>query len=121
MLLLSYFVEIYAELPFRFPLLGKLLPPLRGDVRHLGPGLFSITTHLVASNAEVSKAVSEGGLGYQGVLTTLEGMVLEVLEWNREHEDEGEGKGKIRKMYTTSVSLAEKIQKLAAVGHQVTN
>ncbi|KAJ2996091.1 hypothetical protein NUW58_g1086 [Xylaria curta] len=122
MLLLSHIVEIYSGLPFLpFPLsiLGKLLPPLQGDVRHLGPGLFSITTHLIASNADVSKPLSEGGLGYKGVMTTLEGIVLEVLEWNREHEHLGDGEGKIRKAYTTSVSLAEKIQKLGAVGHQV--
>lgn len=107
---------MYSELGFRLP---KILPPLRGDVRHLKPGLFSITTHLVASNEEIGRPVSEGGLGYKGVLTTLEGMVNEVLEWNREHEGE-EGKGRTRrKMYTTSVSLAEEIQKLVAVGRQV--
>ncbi|KAI0534210.1 hypothetical protein GGR58DRAFT_483670 [Xylaria digitata] len=122
MLLISHIIEFYSELPFLpfpFSILGKLLPPLQGDVRHLKPGLFSITTHLIASNSEVSKPVTEGGLGYQGVLTTLEGMVLEVLEWNREHENLGEGEGKIRKAYTTSVSLAETIQKLGSVGHQV--
>ncbi|KAI0099785.1 hypothetical protein GGR51DRAFT_535080 [Nemania sp. FL0031] len=122
MLIISHIVELYSELPFLpfpFSIFGKLLPPLQGDVRHLKPGLFSITTHLIASNSEVSKPASEGGLGYQGVMTTLEGMVLEVLEWNREHEHLGEGEGKSRKAYTTSVSLAEKIQKLGAVGHQV--
>ncbi|KAI1819924.1 NAD(P)-binding protein [Xylaria intraflava] len=122
MLLLSHVIELYSELPFLpfpFSFLGRLLPPLRGDVQHLKPGLFSITTHLVASNAEASKPASEGGLAYQGVLTTLEGMVLEVLEWNREHEQLGEVEGKIRKAYTTSISLAEKIRKLGVVGHQV--
>ncbi|KAI0468180.1 hypothetical protein F4859DRAFT_216967 [Xylaria cf. heliscus] len=122
MLIVSHIIELYSELrylPFPFSILGKLLPPLQGDVQHLKPGLFSITTHLIASNSEVSKPVSEGGLGYQGVLTTLEGMVLEILEWNREHEQLGEGEGKTRKAYTTSVSLAGKIQKLGAIGHQV--
>ncbi|KAI1273569.1 hypothetical protein F5Y07DRAFT_376367 [Xylaria sp. FL0933] len=123
MLLISHMVEFYSELPFLpypFSILGKLLPPLRGDIRHLKPGLFSITTHLIASNSDASKPVSEGGLGYQGVLTTLEGMVLEILEWNREHEDLDVGKGKkTRKAYTTSVSLAETIRELGTVGHQV--
>ncbi|KAI1121854.1 hypothetical protein F5Y10DRAFT_255455 [Nemania abortiva] len=124
MLIISHIIELYSELPFLpfpFSILGKLFPPLQGDVRHLKPGLFSITTHLVASNSEISKPVGEGGLEYQGVLTTLEGMVLEVLEWNREHEHLGEGEGdeRKRKAYTTSISLAEKIQKLGAVGHQV--
>ncbi|KAI1171613.1 NAD(P)-binding protein [Nemania sp. FL0916] len=122
MLLISHAVEIYAELPYSLGAwLSKLLPPLQGDVQHLKPGLFSITTHLVASNAEAGKPVAEGGLGYEGVLTTLEGMVLEVLEWNREHEHLGDGDGSMRKRkaYTTSVSLAQKLQKLGAVGHQV--
>ncbi|KAI1305062.1 hypothetical protein F5Y03DRAFT_356404 [Xylaria venustula] len=123
MLLVSHMVELYSELPFLpfpFSALGKLLPPLQGDVRHLKPGLFSITTHLIASNSEVSKPVSEGGLGYQGVLTTLEGMVLEILEWNREHEVRNGGEGdKTRKAYTTSISLAETIRELGTVGHQV--
>ncbi|KAI0458806.1 hypothetical protein F5B21DRAFT_457836 [Xylaria acuta] len=122
MLLMSHIIELYSELPFLpfpFSILGKLLPPLQGDVQHLKPGLFSITTHLIASNLEVNKPVSEGGLGYEGVLTTLDGMVLEILEWNREHEHLGEAEGKTRKAYTTSVSLAEKIRKLGAVGHQV--
>ncbi|KAI1424176.1 hypothetical protein F5Y12DRAFT_753496 [Xylaria sp. FL1777] len=120
MLVISHIVERYSDLPyspFPFSLLGKLLPPLQGDVRHLKPGLFSITTHLIGSNSEISKPVSEGGLGYQGLLTTLEGMVLEVLEWNREHEL-GEGEGKAKK-YTTSISLAETIRELGTVGHQV--
>ncbi|KAI0517882.1 hypothetical protein F5B22DRAFT_602841 [Xylaria bambusicola] len=123
MLVLSHMVEFYMDLPFLpfpFSVLGKLLPPLQGDVRHLKPGLFSICTHLIASNSDVSKPLAEGGLGYEGVMTTLEGMVLEVLEWNREHDHLGEGeRKKTRKAYTTSVSLAETIRKLGTVGPQV--
>ncbi|KAI0411601.1 hypothetical protein F5X98DRAFT_357008 [Xylaria grammica] len=122
LLLISHFVEFYSDLPYQpfpFSILGKLLPSLKGDVRHLKPGIFSITTHLIGSNSESSKPVAEGGLGYQGVMTTLEGMVLEVLEWNREHENFGEGKGKTKKAYTTSISLAETIKQLGTVGHQV--
>ena len=109
-LLLSHAVEMYADLPHRLPFLGKVLPELSGDIRHLKPGIFSITTHLIASDAEARKPVSEGGLGYAGLLTTLEGMALEVLEWNEEHLA-GAG-AKTRKTYTTSVSLADKIRRL---------
>ncbi|KAI0179715.1 NAD(P)-binding protein [Hypoxylon sp. FL1284] len=111
-LLLAHAVEAYAELPHRHPFLRRVLPELAGDIRHLKPGIFSICTHLVASNEEAAKPPSQGGLGYEGVLTTLEGMVLEVLEWNREHADDVA----TRKAYTTSISLAEQIQKLWAVG-----
>ncbi|RYP21875.1 hypothetical protein DL765_001951 [Monosporascus sp. GIB2] len=109
-LLLSHAVEWYSELPYKYPLLKRALPELKGDIRHLKPGIFSITTHLIASDAEARKPVSEGGLGYSGVLTTLEGMTLEVLEWNEEHTDDV----MTRKAYTTSVTLADQIKNLAA-------
>ncbi|KAI1817668.1 NAD(P)-binding protein [Poronia punctata] len=124
MLIMSHIVEFYGELaylPFPFSILGKVLPSLRGDLQHLKPGIFSITTHLVGSNAEVSKPVSEGGLGYQGLVATLDGMVFQILEWNRERQGYGEGKAKVKKTYTTSISLAEQIWKLASVGQQVTS
>ncbi|KAI2469043.1 NAD(P)-binding protein [Annulohypoxylon bovei var. microspora] len=111
-LLLAHAIEIYGDLPYRYPFLRKVLPELKGDIRHLKPGIMSICTHLVASNNEVEKPVSQGGLGYSGVLTTLEGMTSEILEWNREHVNDV----KTRKAYTTSISLAEQIQKLWDVG-----
>lgn len=111
-LLLTHVIEFYAELFYKYPFLRRVLPELKGDIRHLKPGIFSICSHLVASNDEIGKPVSQGGLGYSGVLTTLEGMVLEVLEWNTEHADDVI----TRKAYTTSISLAEQIQKLWAVG-----
>ncbi|KAH9991507.1 NAD(P)-binding protein [Xylariaceae sp. FL0662B] len=111
MLLLAYAVEMYSDLPCKYPFLRKFLPELGGDIRLVKPGLFSICTHLVGSDAEARKPVSEGGLGYSGVLTTLEGMALEVLEWNREHVDDV----KTRKVYTTSISLADQIRKIRVV------
>ncbi|KAI1411958.1 NAD(P)-binding protein [Hypoxylon sp. FL1857] len=112
MLLLAHAVEIYSDLLYEYPLLRKVLPELKGDIRHLKPAIFSICTHLIAFNDEAGKPVSQGGLGYSGVLTTLEGMTLEILEWNREHVSDV----RTRKAYTTSISLAEQIQKLWAVG-----
>lgn len=64
---------------------------------------------------DARKPVKEGGLGYEGVVNTMEGMVSEVLEWNREHATLGSG----RKRYTTSVSLADQLQKLGSVGSNV--
>ncbi|AEO65514.1 uncharacterized protein THITE_2112596 [Thermothielavioides terrestris NRRL 8126] len=115
MVLLSYPIEWYSLLRVKYPFVGRLLPELTGDVKHLKPGIFSICTHLVASNAEASRPVSEGGLGYTGVLTTLEGMVQEVVEWNRDHKDVPG----TRKAYQTSVSLADEIAKAAAAAKLV--
>jgi hypothetical protein len=114
MLLLAHVVEWYNLLPYRFPFMRKVLPEIKGDAKHLQPGLFSICTHLVASDEDARLPIDKGGLGYAGVMTTLQGMVLEVLEWNREHAHENNKV--VRKPYTTSVSLAEKLRKLGAVG-----
>ncbi|KAK4126980.1 NAD(P)-binding protein [Parathielavia appendiculata] len=110
-MLLSYPIEWYSLALARFPCLRKVLPELAGEVKHLKPGIFSICAHLVASNDVASRPVSDGGLGYTGVLTTLEGMTMEVLEWNRDHKDVVGA----RKSYTNSVSLADDIAKAAAV------
>jgi len=110
LLLPSYLVELYSLLLARFKVARLFLPTVRGDIQHLKPALFSITTHLVATNEAASRAVEQGGLGYTGVLTTMDGMVQEVLEWNREHMDNS----KPRKTYRTSVTFAD-IQRLGAL------
>ncbi|KAJ4003913.1 hypothetical protein NW752_012050 [Fusarium irregulare] len=112
MLLLSIMVEWYILLPYRLLTLKRILPELKGDIKTLQPGIFSICTHLVASDAEARKPVSGGGLGYRGNVTSLEGVVTEILEWNKEHSRESEGG--VRKTYTTSVSLAERLQEVGS-------
>lgn len=121
MLLLSYCVEFYSLLPARVALLAKYLPPLSGDVKHLLPGLFSICTHLVASNECISRPVDQGGLGYRGVLTTLEGMCMELVDWNKEQEEHAKADTPVSsraatKWYRSSVSLAEEIYRLSDLG-----
>jgi len=48
----------------------------------LQPPLFSICTHLIANDAKVRKPLEEGGLGYKGIWTSLEGMCHEMKMWN---------------------------------------
>lgn len=124
--LVSYLVEFYTLLPFRLPSsLARFVPPLSGDIKHLQPGLFSICTHLVADNADAGRAVGDGGLGYRGVLTTLEGMCQELVDWNREQEEHAtqaarapDGPKGVR-YFHSSVSLAEQMQKVGLVGKHV--
>lgn len=112
-------------------MLAKVLPKLPGDVAYLEPGLFSICTHLFGSIEEASKPVTHGGLGYQGIVTALDGMCQELLEWNREQDEHareasklaeanGEpltgGKNRGTKYFRHSVGLAEEIRKLGALG-----
>ena len=118
-LLLSYVVEWCNLLPYRYPFLKGLVPDITGDVRSLQPGLFSICTHLVGSDAEARKPVSEGGLGYEGVMTTEQGMALEILEWNRENQANGESderKTKAKRTYTKSASFSDQLRRAVKAG-----
>lgn len=112
-LLLAYLVEAYSLLRIRFSTCRWLLPPVSGDAKHLKPAIFSICTHLVASNSLASQPVEFGGLGYSGVLTTLEGMTQEVVKWNHVHEAAREK----QVTYRSSVSLAEEIRKATQNGN----
>ncbi|KAF4454240.1 hypothetical protein F53441_3240 [Fusarium austroafricanum] len=111
-LLMSYVVEWRILLPYRFPVLKALLSEVKGDLKALQPGLFTICTHLVASDAGAQKSVHGGGLGYKGVLTTLDGVVSEIMEWNQAHAGEQtEGK---KRVYTSSLRLAETLEELGS-------
>jgi hypothetical protein len=113
MLLISIIVEWYILLPYRFLTIRRFLPEIQGDIKRLQPALFSICTHLIASDSEARGSVSDAGLGYEGVATTLEGVVMEIMEWNHEHTQKADGR--TRKTYTSSVSLAERLQGFGTV------
>ncbi|KAL2160957.1 hypothetical protein VTH06DRAFT_8669 [Thermothelomyces fergusii] len=108
-LLLAYPVEWYVVARARWPALRRVLPPPPGLVKHLQPGIFSICTHLVASDGAAARPVGEGGLG---------GMAQEVVEWNRDRRDARGGAPP--RSYKTSVSLADDIARAAALVESVT-
>lgn len=89
MLVLSYFIEAYVLLQHALPSpFGKLMPLLPADIAQLQPTLFSVSTcHVVADDGHARKSVEEGGLGYKGICTTLEGMCMQVRDWNMQHDD----------------------------------
>ncbi|CAK7274907.1 hypothetical protein SEPCBS119000_006413 [Sporothrix epigloea] len=109
MLLLSYAIEAYINLPLRLPLLKNILPPITGDLKHLQPALFSIVTHLYATNVPIGKSVKEGGLGYRGLVTTMDGVAQELLDWNLEHK--GVDNSAWTK-YRSSVSMAAELEQI---------
>jgi len=90
MLLLSYAVEWYCLLQYRY--LGSVLPPIRGDLLNIQPALFSVsTTHVVVDDSKARKSPGEGGLGYQAPLRTMEAMCVEMMAWNALHAGADEG------------------------------
>jgi hypothetical protein len=83
-LLVAYTIESYCLTLARFPVLRKVLKEpeaSEASFMNLQPSLFTICTHLIASDAEARKPLEDGGLGYQGVYTTMEGMCEEMRLW----------------------------------------
>ncbi|KAK7452175.1 hypothetical protein VKT23_012278 [Stygiomarasmius scandens] len=79
MLFLSYSIEFYyisrdiliSSLPF----LASVIPPINGDLINLQPSLYNLTmTHLIFDDSRARLPPSQGGLGYRGAWTTLEGL-----------------------------------------------
>jgi hypothetical protein len=80
-LLLSYLVEGYAYI--QTALLPWLLPKVTGDLLQIQPSLFAITdVFCIADDERARRGPEEGGLGYRPVITTLEGMCKQLVDWN---------------------------------------
>jgi len=79
MLILSHLVEFYyitrEVFGAKIPLLRKVMPPISGDIINLQPSLFSLMqVHLVFDDSRARLSPEKGGLGYQGVWTTVQGL-----------------------------------------------
>jgi hypothetical protein len=90
MLLISHLIEVYYlthhYLSTACPLhLAWLLPPaLRGDVVNLQPSLTALVgVHLFFDDQRARRSPEEGGLGYGGGWTTLEGICKTAQEHRR--------------------------------------
>ena len=106
-LVVSTVIHKYCLLVDDSPLLGRVLPPLKGIIKHLRSPLFDITRHMFATNEKISRPRLHGGLGYTGVISTMDGIILEVVEWNRTVDD---GDKTQRRHFRSSVDLGNKIQ-----------
>lgn len=67
----------------RFPLLKKLgLNEPTGDLQNLQPGIFTAMEYMIVVDDRARKSVEEGGFGYRGGATTLEGVCEVIRDWN---------------------------------------
>ena len=78
MLLVATLVERYYlahhALRSASPRLARFLPALTGDIVFLQPSIFNSTlAHLIFDDSRARKAPEEGGLGYNGRITTMQG------------------------------------------------
>ncbi|KAH8101919.1 NAD(P)-binding protein [Cristinia sonorae] len=85
MLGLAHLVEWYYVtsqlLTLRKHPLSAFVPRMSGELVFLQPSMFALTqVHLVFDDSRARKAPEEGGLGYKGPITTLEGTCKTVVE-----------------------------------------
>ncbi|ROW18275.1 hypothetical protein VPNG_00383 [Cytospora leucostoma] len=84
MYLLAHVVEGWAILLARVPILTRLgLSEPKGPVRHLQPAIWTPSAFVMIDDTAARKSVEEGGLGYVGACTTMEGVCEQIRDRNR--------------------------------------
>lgn len=105
LLIFAHLNEIYVDIVTRFPFLARLgLREPTYPINYLQPSVLRGSMHVLIDDTAARKSVKEGGIGYRGVCNSLEGFCEELLEWNREHDEEMESAKK--------ASAPEKLAKL---------
>jgi hypothetical protein len=96
LLLLAYAIEAYVSVLTRFPTLTGVLglKEPRYPLSYLQPSVLRGSTHVLIDDSVARRSVAEGGIGYRGVCTSLEGFCEEMVAWNREHEGKGSEGGR---------------------------
>jgi len=71
----------------RFPALKRLgLEEPTGDMQSLQPGIFTAMLYMIVVDDQARKRMVEGGFGYRGGATSLEGICEMIRDWNMLHE-----------------------------------
>lgn len=91
--LLAVLNEQWSLLLARFPSLTSRfgLRESTGDFRHLQPAVFSPQCNVACVDARARRSVAEGGIGYAGGLSTLEGACEIIRDMNSLREKKGGG------------------------------
>jgi hypothetical protein len=88
-LVMAYCMEYYCDVLARVPLLRRFLSEPTGDLALARPStIIAAGVHQFAYDQPARKSVKEGGLGYRGVCTTLEGLCNLVRQFNLERGEE---------------------------------
>jgi len=117
MLLVAQAIEAWSLLLDRLPFLTSVFgwKEPSGDLAQLQPAVFTASAFMICDDSAARRSVEKGGLGYRRGCNTLEGICMQVLEWNREQEEEARGGKK-----SGSVSVSEKVAGAkTAPGHVV--
>jgi nucleoside-diphosphate-sugar epimerase len=84
LLMVAQIVEAYCVLLLKVPLLTKFgLREPQPPLYYLQPGCFDASTNCILDDSEAKRPVLEGGIGYRGVCGTLDGLCMQIRDWNR--------------------------------------
>jgi hypothetical protein len=79
LLLVTYLIEAYVSVVARFPFLAKLGFKEPGyPLSFLQPTVIKGSVHILIDDSAIRRSAEDGGLGYKGACTTLEGMVCAI-------------------------------------------
>jgi nucleoside-diphosphate-sugar epimerase len=83
--LIAHLVEFWSLLLAKVPFLTRLgLHEPRGPTRDLQPSIFTPAAFIMVVDKEARKSVEDGGIGYKGLCTTIEGVCDQIWRWNQE-------------------------------------
>ncbi|PKS10524.1 hypothetical protein jhhlp_002277 [Lomentospora prolificans] len=88
LLLLAQLIEWYCILLWKFPLLKLVFSEPGFPLYWLQPACFTTSANVIIDDSPARKPPEQGGLGYKPVCTTMEGMCLQVYQWNEIHSKE---------------------------------
>ncbi|KUI66722.1 Short-chain dehydrogenase/reductase family 42E member 1 [Cytospora mali] len=110
MYLLAHVVEGWAILLARVPFLTRLgLSEPQGPIQSLQPAIWTPGAFVMVDDGAARRSVEEGGLGYKGVCTTLEGMCEQIRDWNRSQGGENVN-GSVHKVDKKSILEADLVE-----------
>jgi len=82
LLILAHLIEAYCTVRRDISFVGRMLPAIPHPTSQMQPNTIQIAnSHQFANNEEISKPLKEGGLGYKGIYTSMDGMCTQVRGW----------------------------------------
>jgi len=88
LLIAAHVVGAWCSLLQRFPFLTKLgLSEPGMPLYFLQPALFNAAVSTVIDDSHARRSPKDGGIGYRGAFTTMEGVCMQIADWNRSLKD----------------------------------
>jgi nucleoside-diphosphate-sugar epimerase len=87
MLIAAHLIELYCVALAYLPLVGRILKEPPHLVHMLQPSSLNSSVHFLMDDSAARLPPEKGGLGYEGACQTLEGLCMQMADWNRDHQD----------------------------------